>query len=111
MPRHAAGASFNSRRWTEAEARELLAALEQSGRSITAFAAARGLDPQRLYYWRRRVAGGDRITFRELVVRPAQSAPQPMPFEILLGSGHVVRVPPSFDGEALGRLLEVLRAC
>jgi len=87
MPRHAAGASFNSRRWTEAEAREVLAALEQSGQSITAFAAARGLDPQRLYYWRRRVAGGDRITFRELVVRPVPSASQQMPFEILLGLG------------------------
>ena len=68
---------------------------------------------QRLYYWRRRVAGGDPITFRELVVRPAQPLAQQAPFEIMLGSGLVVRVPPAFDVDALGRLLEVVpaRAC
>jgi len=96
-------------RWTEGEAREMLAALERSGETVAAFAAARGLDPQRIYYWRRRVAGGDPITFRELVVRPSLSARQEGPFEIVLGKCPVVRVPTSFDAKALGRLLEVLQ--
>jgi transposase-like protein len=110
MPRAPAGAPFTSRRWTEGEAREVLASLERSGETVAAFAAERGLDAQRLYYWRRRVAGGDPITFHELVVRPSSSALQGAPFEIVLGSSLVVRVPPSFDAEALRRLLEVLQA-
>ena len=48
--------------------------------------------------------------FRELVVRPAQPSAQHAPFEIMLGSGLVVRVPPAFDADALGRLLEVVQA-
>jgi hypothetical protein len=64
----------------ESEAREVLEALERSGETVAAFAAERGLDPQRIYYWRRRVAGGDPITFHELVVRPSPSAGQEVPF-------------------------------
>jgi hypothetical protein len=65
---------------------------------------------QRLYYWHRRVAEGDGITFRELVVRPSQRVAPDAPFEIMLGSGVVVRVPPAFDADALGRRLEVVQA-
>ncbi len=45
---------FNRPRWTEADAREALTALERSGRPVSVFAAEHGLDPQRLYVWRRR---------------------------------------------------------
>jgi hypothetical protein len=45
-----------SRAWSEAEARAVLAEFEQSGQSMSAFAAARGLVPQRLGIWRRRLA-------------------------------------------------------
>ena len=110
MPRPTNGAHFTAARWTESEAREVLAVLERSGQTVAAFAAEHGLDMQRLYYWRRRVAGGDPIMFRELVVRPAQPFAQHAPFEIVLGSGLVVRVPPAFDADALGRLLEVVQA-
>jgi hypothetical protein len=103
---------FDRPRWTEQDARIVLAALEQSGKPLRAFAEEHGLDPQRLYIWRRRVAGGDNTTFRELIVRPS-SAPSVRdadgtPFEIVLSSGVVVRVPPSFDAAALARLLDVL---
>jgi transposase-like protein len=102
---------FNRPRWTEQDARAVLAALEQSGQSVRVFAEAHGLDPQRLYEWRRRVAGGDRTTFRELVVRASSSRAE-SPFEIALASGVVVRVPSSFDEGALARLLSVVsRAC
>jgi len=47
---------FNRSRWTEQDARVALAALEHSGKSVSVFAAEHGLDPQRLYMWRRRLA-------------------------------------------------------
>ncbi len=47
---------FNRPRWTEQDARAALAALERSGKSVRVFAAEQGLDPQRLYMWRRRLA-------------------------------------------------------
>jgi|HubBroStandDraft_1064217.scaffolds.fasta_scaffold199685_2 hypothetical protein len=48
---------FNRPRWTEREARAALAALERSRKPISVFAAEHGLDPQRLYSWRRRLGG------------------------------------------------------
>jgi transposase-like protein len=100
-------------RWTEEDARAVLAALERSGKPLSVFAEEHGLDPQRLYAWRRRVAGGDGTTFRELIVRrstgPAATVARDS-FEVLLPSGVSVRVPPSFDAAALERLLVVLQA-
>lgn len=109
---------FTRRRWTADDARAVLAALDRSGKSVCAFAAEHGFDPQRLYAWRRRVADGDPITFREVTVRPpprAETAEAPLAgFEIALASGVVIRVPPTFEAAALARLLEVLaqaRSC
>jgi transposase-like protein len=94
---------LSRRRWSSDDAREVLAAQEHSGLSVAAFAAQVGLDPQRLYVWRRRfVAEGGVPTFVEL----ARTAGERM--EIVLRSGHVVRVPDSFEPESLRRLLEVL---
>ena len=42
-------------RWTREDARDVIAALERSGKSVSTFAADHGLDPQRLYLWRRRL--------------------------------------------------------
>jgi transposase-like protein len=87
---------FHRPRWTEQDARTVLAALERSGKSVREFAEEQGLDPQRLWSWRRRVAGGDHTTFRELMVRPSSATATPeeqSPFEIRLPSGIVIRVP------------------
>ena len=75
-------------RWTADHARAVLAALDRSGQSVRVFAEEHGIDPQRLYAWRRRVAGGDAITFHEVTVRPviATEAPAGV-FEIVLASG------------------------
>jgi hypothetical protein len=107
---------FNRPRWTEQDARSALATLERSGKSVRVFAEEHGLDPQRLYSWRRRVAGGDPTTFREVIVRSSSpgviAGDDRALFEIALPSGVVIRVPTSFDDAALARLLGVLaRTC
>jgi transposase-like protein len=117
MPMLPGRSPFNRPRWTEEDAREVLAALGRSGKSISVFAAEHRLDPQRVYLWRRRLGEAERATFQELIVRPARRSAadtEGTPFELVLASGEVVRVPPSFDSAALARLLEVLaqvRAC
>jgi transposase-like protein len=118
MPSPADRLPFNRSRWTEQDARDVLAALRRSGKPVSVFAAEHGLDPQRLYLWRRRLGGAERTTFQELMLRPVARRSvadgESSSFEIVLASGDVVRVPQSFDGAALSRLLEVLaqvRAC
>jgi hypothetical protein len=118
MPTFRDGSPFNAARWTESQAREVLAALERSGQPVSEFASQHGLDPQRVYHWRRRVAGGDNTTFRELIVRRLPTTLSHdaggSSFEVVLASGVLIRVPPSFDATALARILEVLaqaRAC
>ena len=115
MPTAPSRSPFNRPRWTEEDAREVLAALHRSGQPVSVFAEERGLDPQRVYVWRRRLGGVAGLTrFREVVVRPplaqVEDGPASPWFEIALSSGHVVRVPSSFDAAALRRLLDVLVA-
>jgi hypothetical protein len=117
MPKTPDRSPYDASRWTESQASEVIAALERSGKSVAAFAAEHALDPQRVYLWRRRVAGGNGSTFREIVVRPSSVVSvgdRNGPFEVVLPCGIAVRVPASFDAVALSRLLEVLvqaRAC
>jgi transposase-like protein len=110
------------RRWTAEDAREALAAQARSGLTLRAFAAREGLDAQRLDRWRRRLAADRAAPFVE-IPRPAIEAAIPVAgaaggprerFEIVLGSGRVVRVAESFDANALRCLLEVVdsvRSC
>ena len=44
-----------SRKWTEEDAREALAAQEASGESVNAFGRRLGIVPQRLLWWRSRL--------------------------------------------------------
>jgi transposase-like protein len=114
MPTSRPSSPFALRRWTREDAREVIAALERSGKTVSVFAAEHGLDPQRVYLWRRRLGNAEPTTFQEIVVRPSLSAHDGAPFEIALASGDVVRVPASFDQAALACLLDVLaraRAC
>jgi transposase-like protein len=118
MPSSPDRSPFNRPRWTEQDAREVLAALQRSGKPVRAFASEHGLDPQRVYLWRRRLGVAEGTTFQELIVRPAardrEANADGAPFEIALTSGDVVRVPSSFEAVALARLLDILiraRAC
>ena len=42
--------------WSEADAREVLAALDASGESVSTFAEHHGLHPHRLWRWRRKLS-------------------------------------------------------
>jgi transposase-like protein len=113
--RHRAPPSTKRRtRWTPERARQVLAELEGSELPVAAFATQCGLHPQRLYRWRRRMATKARAitqapAFAEVTVRRHDREHGVREgFEIELGRGRIVRVGPSFDAEALRRLLRVL---
>lgn len=90
----------------------VLCAFAESGQSRAEFAAQHGIHEQRLYQWQRRLASSDAETapamaFRELPVPAALESAGP--FELVLPSGMVLRVPSTFEPTALSRLLQVLR--
>ena len=94
-------------RWTQDDGAAALAALKRSGLSVASFAAAQGIDAQRLYGWRRRLSSAAEFVEltpgSTLAVRDSARG-----FEVMLRSGHVVRMPESFDVEAFRRLVDVL---
>jgi transposase-like protein len=95
-----------NRRWTSDEARTVLAAQASSGLSIVAFAAREGIVPQRLYFWRRRAeAGAVEAAPAFIEVRRAAERER---VEIVLRSGHIVRVAESIEVGALRRLVDAL---
>lgn len=102
-------------RWTEEEGRVVVEAAASSGGSLRSFATRYGIDPFRLYRWRRKIrrAGGvERVEFAEIAI--AHQAGTPVAgdgfMEIVAPSGWVVRLGRAFDSDALGRVLAVLRA-
>jgi hypothetical protein len=102
--------SRNRHRWTAANARAALSALARSGLSPYAFAQREGLDPQRLYRWRDRLAQATVSESPEFieVSPPVQEARPSERIELVLKSGCVLRLPDSFNAETLHRLVELL---
>jgi transposase-like protein len=85
---------FDRPRWTTDDAREVITALGRSGQPVSVFAAEHGLDPERVYLWRRRLgASAELTTFREVVVHPTRSRDESVPdgaaFEIVFAAGQV----------------------
>jgi hypothetical protein len=100
------------RRWTVSVAEMVLRAFADSGQSRTAFAAQHGIHEQRLYQWERRLASAGAVdaqpvAFRELE-KPA-GVDRQQPFELVLRSGMILRIPATFEAAGLGPLLQVLR--
>lgn len=99
--------------WTEAEARGVLNALAKSGLPVERFARERGLVPQRIYWWRKKLearqAGESAGAMSLLPVRVVEEAPRRgEPVTVLLRSGHMVKVARGFDEEAFARVVAVL---
>jgi transposase len=104
-----------AKRWSAALARELLAEAVQSGESLNAYAQRHGIDPQRLYSWRRKLGAVKEASpspahesFVPVRVAPETRATPPSAFELVLAAGRVVRVGADFDARALRRLVEAL---
>jgi hypothetical protein len=57
--------------WNEADARRVLAEWERSGHTLEAFARSRGLVPQRLAWWRKRLRVSRSETSAALTLVPA----------------------------------------
>ena len=97
-----------SRRWTKTDAEAVLAALDASGLTVSAFARREGLDEQRLYWWRRQLGSAAPASapvapsFVEITARPLAHV------EIVLRSGRVLRVAEAIDARTLSRLVETL---
>lgn len=103
-------------RWTAEDAAVVLEAAAGSRLPLWTFAEQQGLDPHRLYRWRRRLGRvappPEPMRFEELVVQRAdREAIDPQRLELVLPSGHVIRLGSRFDADALRRLLTVLEAC
>jgi transposase-like protein len=105
MRKARAGFAYTScRRWTEKEARAALAAQSTSGLSVRAFAQREGLDAQRLFRWRQRLAAPSTpIGFVEVEAQRRRE-----PIEVILTSGRVLRVSESVDVGVIARLAEAL---
>lgn len=93
----------------------MVARWKTSGESAAEFASRVGTGPATLYRWRRELRRA--TTAKALELTPAKLVEvQPLVgamddrFEVRLSDGRRVGVPPSFDGDALGRLLRVLEA-
>src|SRR3954451_24161961 len=100
--------------WTEVEARGVLDALRRSGLGVEKFARSRGLVPQRLYWWKKKLgidaAGTSRMP--PLVPAPLTEAPtegrRGEPVTVLLRSGHMLKVGRDFDENAFTRVVVLL---
>jgi hypothetical protein len=93
------------RRWRAKEARAILKHLDASGLSVREFAARYGLETQRLYRWRAQLASPGPTAAPPFVEIERSSG---VAIEVVLRSGHVIRVRDGFGEDALRRVVAVL---
>jgi transposase-like protein len=93
------------RRWRAKESRAILKHLDASGLSVREFAARYGLQAQRLYRWRAQLASPGPAAAPQFV--EIERSPG-VAIEVVLRSGHVIRVRDGFGEDALRRVVAVL---
>jgi hypothetical protein len=94
--------------------RALVARWQESGQSARRFAQTAGVSVARLWYWRKRAEHTHgRPGFVPVHVLPdeATRAGGDDSFELDLGDGRRLRIPPEFSGDSLRRLLAALEPC
>lgn len=95
----------------EADARECLRAVAQSGVSRAEWARAQGVEPRSLNAWRVNLERGER-RLRPGVVELVAANPPPSRSSFTVRCGpFAVEVAAGFDEHALARLLGVVAAC
>lgn len=99
--------------WTEIEARGVLEAWKRSGFGIEKFARSRGLVPQRLWWWKKKLGFAKTgsptpglVPVR--VVEARVEARRGEPVTVLLRSGHMIKVGRDFDESAFARVVALL---
>jgi hypothetical protein len=101
------------------EMRRVLARWRRSGLTLRKFGEKRGIPPSTLSWWRRvfRDAGAEDgndssaehpVVLTE-VAKPAKVPRMPSGVEIVLPSGHVVRVPAGAESDTQRRVLQALQ--
>ena len=97
--------------WTEVEARGILEALTRSGLGVEKFARTRGLVPQRLYWWKKKLgikASRVPALVPVHVTETRTEARRGEPVTVLLRSGHMLKVGRDFDENAFARVVALL---
>jgi hypothetical protein len=103
--------------WSEHEARAVIAAWRKSGLSVEKFAEQRGLVPQRIYWWRKKLEQPTKalVKTEALALLPVQVTKPPAPVRargepvmVMLRSGHVIKVGRGFDEEAFARVMAIM---
>jgi len=103
--------------------RRVLVSCQRSGLTLREFAQRHGIPLSTLTWWRqvfrrageqvnaasKRVPASDAVVFTE-VPKPATVPTAPFVVEIVLPTGHVVRVPAGADTATLQRVLQALQA-
>jgi len=97
--------------WSAADARGVLDALDAAGTPVAEFARDHGVDPQRLYAWRRRLqrvpAPTRPVHFVELP--PTVGTATAASYEIVLPSGVRLRIEGVVVAQDVAALLSLLR--
>jgi hypothetical protein len=91
--------------------RDVLRRWRRSGQTVRAFCDEHRLSEPSFYCWKRTITERDQGAAMPafVPVHVASSATTPAAlFEVVAGSGRIVRVPAGFDPDALRRLLAVL---
>lgn len=99
------------RYWREADARVIIAAWQDSGETLSAFARQHGIEPRRMARWRTRLrrAAPAAVRFHPVQVAAESGVRQDgSTIEIELGGWRRVRVGPGFDIDDLRRVMRVL---
>ncbi len=106
-------------KWSEVEARSVIEAWRRSGLPLERFAKQRGFVPQRLRWWRSRLARAEQaVSLAPLpALLPVRVSPESqrrgepvtvLPVTVLLRTGHVLKVAHGFDEDAFTRVVALL---
>ena len=95
--------------WTEIEARGALEAWKKSGMCLEAHARSRGIVPQRLHWWKKKLRfGGSAALVPVRIVETRADARRGEPVTVLLRSGHMLKVGRDFDEATFVRVVALL---
>lgn len=98
----------------EAKRREMAKVMTRwgaSGKSAAAFARETGIPEWRLWYWRKRAGAVELPAFVPVQVVPEERSREATCFELMLGDGRRLLIPPALTGRPLRQVLSALRTC